>query len=303
MRQPTQCLWRVGAVWAILTGPIISRAQDDFEAAPQPQVPRVEAAEDHTVDAWIFRENRPDGRGVQILQGTASRARIESQLQLLLDELVRDCELDDAQQQKLQLAARGDIKRFFDQVDAARKKYLTVKGNGGLLNPFFQEQILPLQMQYTKGMFGEGSMFSKTLRNTLTADQQAKYQAVLTARRKAAYKVMLESSLHKAVGGLRVEQLVKVQELLLEQTQPPLQFGQYDQQVIMLKLSQVPVEKLREVLDKDQWKKLQPGLLQASGTEDWLARFGVIEEVVQKSPVILRSVRTVIDAPAEAKQD
>ena len=303
MRQPTRCLWRVGAVWAILTGPIISRAQDDFEVAPQPQVLRVEAAEDQIVDAWIFRENRQNRDGVQMLPAVAGRARIESQLQQLFDELVRGCDLDEAQQQKLQLAARGDIKRFFDQVDAARKNYLKLKENREALNPFFQDQIVPLQTQYTKGLFGEGSMFSKTFRNTLTADQQAKYQAVLTARRKAAYKVLLESSLHKVVGGLRVEQLVKLQELLLEQTQPPLQFGPYDQQVIMLKLSQIPVEKLKEVLDKDQWKKIQPRLLQASGTEDLLAVNGVVEEVSKKPPVILRSVRTVIDAPAEAKQD
>lgn len=303
MRQPALCLGRIGAVCVFLSGPIVSRAQDDFEVAPQPQVLRVEVAEDHTVEAWIFREDRPNRDGVQFLLASAGRARIESQLQELLDELARDYELDVAQLHKLQLAARGDIKRFFDQVDAARKKYLTVKGNNEEVNSFWLKHTIPLQQQYRMGLFGEGSMFRKTLQNTLTADQQAKYQAALIARRKEAYKVMLESSLHKVVVGLRVDQLVKLQELLLEQTKPPLQFGPYDQNVVLLNLGQIPTQELKEVLDKDQWIKLQPRLLQASGTEDWLAASGIVEAVSPKPVVVLRSVRTVIETPTEAKQD
>jgi hypothetical protein len=71
----------------------------------------------------------------------------------------------------------------------------------------------------------------------------------------------------------------------------------------MLRLSQLPAEKLKKVLDKGQWKQLQPQLLQASGTEDSLGQYGVIEEPNPNSPVILRSVRTVVDGPATAPGD
>lgn len=296
MRQLALCLGRVGTVCILFWAQFIF-GDDDKEVAPKVIVPAVTPV-DTAVERAIFRD-----AGGNVPSVASARVRIESQLQQLLDELVRGCDLDEAQQQKLQLAARGDMKRFFEKVDAARKRFLIVKDNREAVGPFYQEEVIPLQMQYSTGLFGEGSMFRKTLRSTLTADQHAKYQAALIARRKEAYKSLLESSLHKVVGGLRVEQLVKVQELLLEQTQPPLQVGTHDQQVIMLKLSQVPVEKLKEVLDKDQWKKLQPRLLQAGGTEDLLAVNGVVEEASKKPPVILRSVRTVIDAPTEAKQD
>lgn len=297
MRQPTRCLWRVGAVYAILTGPIAFGGDDDAEVAPRAIVPAVTTV-DTAVERAIFR----DGGG-ETSSAVIARARIESQLKQLLDDLVQSCDLDEAQQQKLQLAARGDIKRFFEQVEAARKKFLMLKDNREALTPFYQEEVVPLQTQYSKGLFNEGSMFRKTLRNTLTAEQVAKQEKDIANRRRTAYQGRIPSLLSRVEGGLRDNQVEMLKELLLEHTQPPLQFGPYDQQVIMLKLSQVPVVKLKEVLDKDQWKKLQPRLLQASGTEDLLAANGVVEEVSQKPPVILRSVRTVIEAPPESKQD
>ncbi|MDB5346709.1 MAG: hypothetical protein JWP89_5086 [Schlesneria sp.] len=296
MRQLKGRLWRVSAVGAVFIAPIVSGADDDVEVAPQAKV-LVEVAEDLSVDRWIFRDLNPIG-GIQIISAAGGRARIDSQLKQLVDELVQGCELNAAQQQKLKLAASGDIKLFFDQVEGARKKYLTLKDNRDALNPFYQEKIAPLQMQYSKGLFGEGSMFRKTLRNTLTADQQAKYDDVMLNSRRAAYRERIKSLLSKVEGGFRDNQIEVLRELLLEHTQSPLQYGPYDQQVIMLKLSQLPAAKLKEVLDKDQWKQLQPRLLQASGTEDLLARYGVIEETIQKSPVILRSVRTVVETPA-----
>jgi hypothetical protein len=303
MTQPKRDLWRVGALGAILLGPIVSSAQDDVEVAPQRKVFRVEVAEDLIVDRWIFREDRPNRDGAQVVTAAGGRARIDYQLKQLLDELVQTCELNEAQLSKLKLAARGDIKVFFDQVDGARTKFLTLTKNGNQVNPFYQQEIVPLQMQYSKGLFGDGSMFRKMLRNTLTADQQAKYEGIVLNSRRTVYRERMKSLLSKVEGGFRDNQIEVLQELLLEHTQPPLQYGPYDQQVIMLKLSQLPATKLKDALDKGQWKQLQPRLLEVSGTEDLLARYGVIEEAVQKSPVILRSVRTIVDAPATVKPD
>jgi hypothetical protein len=221
-------------------------------------------------------------------------------LKALLDELEQVSRLSEAQRQQLTLAARGDIKRFFDQVEKVRKKFPAARDDQNLVNQLWQE-ARPLQEQYVRGLFDDQSLFSKTLHKTLTAEQLAGYQAVVLDRRRVGYRVAIEELLARLGNGvfLRREQRESLQKLLLEETQPPLLFGQLDGEFVLFRLSQLPPEKLREVLDKGQWKQLRTILLQASGTEDFLARHGVIEQP-RMTTVILRSVRTVVDVPVVA---
>jgi hypothetical protein len=304
MNRQSRKLWRVVVLWAILPGPVVAGADDAEDGAVAEDAPRNrEAVVDETaIDQWIFQENPGRKRTQRTANAAAARARIDVQLKALLDELGEVSRLNEAQRQQLALAARGDIKRFFDQVGKVRKKFVAANNDQNQMNQVWQE-ARSLQQQYAKGLFDDDSLFSKALRKTLTAQQQAGYKAVLLDRRRVGYRVAIEESLVRLGNGvgLRREQRESLQKLLLEETQPPLLFGQLDQQLVLLRLSQLPPEKLREVLDRGQWKQLRPQLLQASGTEDALARYGVIEEP-RTTTVILRSVRTVVDAPAEARQ-
>ncbi|MBC7816448.1 MAG: hypothetical protein IAG10_06105, partial [Planctomycetaceae bacterium] len=298
---------RVFALWAILVGPVVSGASEDDDPAEDAPAKAVDLVAESNFDQWVFQERvQLEGNRIVHRSGTAvaARAKIDSQLKSKLDELVQVCQLDEAQQRKLALAARGDIKRFFDQVEEVRKKFLAVKNDQNRLNQIWQE-ISPLQQQYSKGLFGEESLFAKTLRKTLTDEQQAKYQADLDKKRRDRYRMVTLASLIEIerTVPLQPQQREKLQQLLLEGTQPPLLFGQYDNQVVMLGLSKLPAAKLKEVLDKDQWKRLQPQLLQASGTEDYLAGYGVIEEPKANSGVVVRSVRTVVAPQNAAKAE
>ncbi len=301
MSQPSRNVWRVFALWAILVGPVMSAAAEDDDPAEDAPA-KVVVLEETSIDQWVFQENQVRGGFRPIPNAATGRSRIEAQLKVTLDELVRACDLTEAQQRKLALAARGDIKWFFDQVEEVRKKFLAVKNDQNRLNQVWKE-ISPLQQQYGKGLFGEESLFAKTLRKTLTEEQQAKYQVVLLDRRRAGYRAAIAASLANLGNAiaLRREQHEALLKLLLEETQPPLLFGQHDQQVVMLRLSTIPPKKLKEWLDKGQWKQLQPQLLQASGTDDYLAQYGVIEEPKPNSGVVLKSVRTVV-APQDASK-
>ncbi|MDB5384650.1 MAG: hypothetical protein JWM11_296 [Planctomycetaceae bacterium] len=289
-------VWRVIALWAILVGQVMSAAAQEDE--PEVDVPpMVVDSVSEFFEHWVFQHREViQGNRIVHRPGTAIAARdkIDTQLKSTLDELVKACDLDSTQQRKLSLAARGDIKQFFDRVEDVRKKFLAAKGDLNRLNQFGPE-ISPLQQQYQKGLFGKDSLFAKSLQKTLTGEQQAKYQAVLLERRKASYRAAIDVALARLNGFvLRRDQHDALLKVLLEGTQPPLLFGQYDQQVVMLGLSKLPSEKLKKVLDKGQWKRLQPQLLQASGTEDNLAQHGVIEEPKRNPVVIIRSVRTAI---------
>ena len=304
MKSQSRILWRVVALWVVFSGPVLSGADDDDDPpAGDVQLNREVVVDATAIDQWIFQENQ-QRKGVQkILSAAAARARINAQLKATLDELEQVSRLSEAQRQQLALAARGDIKRFFDQVEEIRKTFLAAKNDQNQVNLVWQE-ARSLQQQFARGLFDDESLFSKTLRKTLTAKQQAGYQAMLVDKRRVGYRVALEDSLARLGNGvvLRREQRESLQKLLLEETQPPLSFGQFDQPLVMLRLSQLPPEKLRQVLDKGQWKQLQPQLLEASGTEDYLARYGVVEEP-KLTPVILRSVRTVVDAPTAAPSE
>ena len=302
MNHLSRHLLRVVALWAIFVGPVALGADDDD--TPEEGVQKVRVVpQTWTVDQYIFQENLGLG---QIRSGDAAtgRARINLQLKAILDEIGQVCDLNEAQQQKLSLAARGDISRFFYRVEEVRRKSLAVKNDQNRMNEIWPD-ISSLQQQLARGLFGDKSLFAKTLRKTLTEEQQAKYQATLLDRRRTGYKVAINVTLHglQNLIDLSGEQIEALQKLLLEETQPPLLFGEHGQKVVMFRLSQLPAAKLKDVLSKTQLKKLQPLLLQISGHEDTLIQNGVIEEPKTSVPVIVRSVRTIVDGPVAAPSD
>ena len=243
--------------------------EDDIEP---PAVPVANAGfmiDESNFDQWIFQ-----GSGT----AAAGRARINSHLKLNLDELNRTCDLTDVQRKKLALAAQGDMKRFFDQVEALRKKFLAVRNDQNAFNQLWQE-IHPLQQKQQAGLFDESSMFEKTLRSTLNEEQQQRYRKVTDERRRFRYRASIQTSLVSLSDtvALKDDQHKAIAKLLLEETALPLRFGQQDQQVVLYGLSKLPSAKLKAILNDRQWKLMQPQINQGQAMEQFLAQNGFIE--------------------------
>jgi hypothetical protein len=66
---------------------------------------------DEQIEEWVFGDN-----------ASMARRRAESRLATQILDLDRACKLTDAQKTKLQLAGRGDIKRFFDCFEEFKRK-------------------------------------------------------------------------------------------------------------------------------------------------------------------------------------
>lgn len=252
-----------GAGWVFAT-------EDDIEPPPPAEMQGNGGfmVDESNFDQWVFQ-----GAG----NAKAGRARLVAMGTLKLNELVRVCDLTEAQHKKLKLAAHGDFKRFCEQVEVVRKKFLEIRNDQNAFNQIWQE-IGPLQLKQQAGLYGESSFFAKTLRRTLNEEQQAKYRAVTDDRRRFRYRASVELamiSLSNTVP-LRHDQHEALVKLLIEQTQPLLTFGQYDEQAILYGLSMLPAAKVRALLDDRQWKLLQPQLTQARGMEGFLAQSGVI---------------------------
>lgn len=259
--------------------PVAAAANNDFNM------------DESNFDQWVFQ-----GSG----DAATGRARIASQLKLKVDELVRVCQLTDEQQKKLTLAARGDMKRFFDDVEVVRKKFLAVKNDQNAFQNIWQE-ISPLQQKLSAGLFGEASLFGKSLRKTLTDEQQAQYRVVVDERRRFRYRATIETSLITLSNTvtLRVEQHDALLKLLVEETQPPHVFGQYDHYLVLYRLAQFPIKKIKPLFDARQWKLLAPQLNQGRSLEAHLVQTGVIDAPKVTAGGILNRVKTFQNMFAE----
>ncbi len=136
-----------------------AKAADD-EDNPQPAVAMMGfnnitdmAISKETFDQWIFTSQ---------LNDESRRVKLETLLEQKVNLAMVSHTLDGAQMLKLRLAGAGDIKRFFDRVDASRVEFEAVRQDytQGM-------QILnglePLSTDYQVGPFGPDSFFAKTL--------------------------------------------------------------------------------------------------------------------------------------------
>lgn len=239
---------------------------DDLQTAANARF----AVGEENFDQWVFQGARNAETG---------RQRLHTQLKLHLDEIDRVCTLTDVQKQKLELAARGDLKSFFDQVEVVRRKFLAVRNDQNAFGQIWQE-IEPLQTKQSMGLFGDDSFFAKTVRKTLNAEQVAKYQAVVDERRRFRYQATIEVSLATLENSvpLRHQQREALQRLLIEGTRPPRVFGQYDYYVVMTQFSKLPEATVKQLLDARQWELLQQQFRQHGRMEAFLVQNGVLEK-------------------------
>ena len=140
-----------------------AEADDDFGGPPEerpPQQPAMPLNLQNAVlgrenfDRWVFSDGAFEGGHRQYLDGLV-RQKVES--------FSRTQALTAAQESKLRLAGRGDIKRFLDRVEARRREFETARMqfNNGFA---FLNALEPLRQEFEDGPFGEGSLFAKTLR-------------------------------------------------------------------------------------------------------------------------------------------
>ena len=244
-------------------------APDDEELVPEAvAVNRNFTVNESNFDQWMFQGVGNAGAG---------RERIKVRLNLQLDELDRVCGLTEAQKQKLALAALGDTKRFFDEVEEVRKKFLEVRNDQNAFQQIWKD-IQPLQLKFAAGLFADKSFYAKTLHKTLNAEQAAKYRAVSDERRRFRYRASVEAAmamLENAVP-LRHEQHEALVGILLDKTQPPATFGSYDYYLVMYRLASLPEKDVRATLDDRQWKLMQQQFQQARAMRGMLVQNGAI---------------------------
>jgi hypothetical protein len=252
----------------------IVRAQDDEEpddnqnaaAAQRLRAAVVQQAQNlEQVDQWVF--GRFGGSG-------GARVKLDSTLALRLEDLGRSCGLTESQKKKLKLAGRGDIKRFFDKVEDLKRKYEALNDP----NTNIWQEIQPLQIEINAGLFGDESIYAKTIKSTLEGEQSARYESVQRHKRSVRQRATVEwfvAHVDKGLG-LSDDQRKRFVDLLMNETRPPRKFGQADYWYLMLQTTKVPTTKLKAIFDAPQWRLLSRQFVQAKGMEQWLKTNGVL---------------------------
>jgi hypothetical protein len=133
----------------------VDRDEDEDQPPPQP-IRRINlnsaVVQRDNFDLWLFDDATESARG----------RHLEQLLQARVDAAMRGRKLTRAQRAKLQLAGRGDIKRFFDQVEDRRREFETERRvyKNGLAA---LRRLEPYRQVFQDGPFGDGSLFAKTL--------------------------------------------------------------------------------------------------------------------------------------------
>jgi hypothetical protein len=277
----------IAAVLSITGTEHIARAQDDEETEDRVEAnPRVNKLMEAAEQARSLRLRAYKGRldhWIGSPPGTRAlaRDRLEMFLARRLKELKAHYHLTEAQLKKLQLAGRGDIKRFMDRLhQAARKLEDSQIDDGELRNIDFEID------EATKAMntefFGEDSLFYKTTATTLNTEQAADWETALIKenyRRFERAVVQSVTALQRNLG-LRAKQTTALAELLVFETRPPKRFGEASELALVLfQASRIPTARIKPIFDEAQWRIMSKWLApyrEGAGGEELLKRHGFV---------------------------
>ncbi len=222
------------------------------------------------LNGWIFSDGQ-DAAG--------ARTKFETQIGMQIENLVELCDLTPTQKSKLRLAGWGDIERFFDRVDEVRRKHLNKSYDQNKIGEVYQE-FQPLSQEYTNGLFGDRSLLARSVRHVLDAEQAALYDEMLLQRRRFQFESKIDQVLNQLSRsiGLSDDQYSSIETLIIESGPPPRSLGRMDHYAVLYRLSTVPEEKIRTVIDDAQWKILALQLEQARGLREMLEQQGYIDD-------------------------
>jgi hypothetical protein len=218
-------------------------------------------------EQWVFQE---DGNA------SMARRRLDSQLTWQIDSIDRASTLTEPQKIKLRLAGRGDIKRFFDRCESVKRKYQSSEHEMQNFLREIQQDIHSLRVTWQGGLFRGDSLLVKSLRNTLTGDQFARYEGIADERRAFRHRANIEKAVALLQRGvaLREAQRRELITVITNETKPSRTSDHDDYYVLLLQIGRLPEEKLKPLFGETQWKIVSWQLAQFKELEPMLKQPG-----------------------------
>jgi len=197
------------------------------------------------LDSWVFEYLSNPEEPTQTL---------EALVDLELDRLSLAVALGEGQIERLRLAGRGDIKRFFNRVDRAKWQLRMMDDQERRHKT--HGSVLLLQEELRKGLFGKESLFEKVVANSLDDQQSAALQQHLSRMR----KLQTESTVRMFVAKigwhipLTSVQRTRLTDILLEDIDSVGSDSRYSFYIVLYRFSKVPRDQFETFFDENQMK-------------------------------------------------
>jgi hypothetical protein len=203
----------------------------------------------------------------------AARKQLDQALSVQIAFVENAVELSDEQIDKLELAGRGDIHRFFSDFERVKRGMKF----GGVPRDEWQavwQKTQPLSLRYTAGLHGPNSLLKKTIASTLDDQQRQSFDGMQKDRAVAIYvdNIRMTLAMLDRKVPLTRRQRESVIELLVNETEPPDFYGRANMQfyVVLSQMGKLPQDDLKELFDQNEWRVVQGMLQQAKAIEQTL---------------------------------
>jgi hypothetical protein len=249
--------------------PAAAQEADEPEGAAAAP-PRRFRISDRSLDQWLFGAGNDAASARQL-----GEARLRSRIGYI-DQI---CGLGAHQRKKLEVAGRGDIKRFFDRVDEIREELRLAERDVDRIRWLMSDAQAHCS-RFRDRPFDEETLFGKTLRTILDAEQTARYRRSWSEGRLKAHEsgIVWVVGLVKRRLGLSDPQSLRLRLVLLEETRPPPNSGPWSYYGIMYQASRIPEGKLRPIVEESKWQLLQKECEEARSREASLRESGYLPD-------------------------
>jgi hypothetical protein len=194
------------------------------------------------------------------------RVQLEAELQNALAKWKAECHPTDSQLKKLELAGRGDIKRFMDRLNQLAVEFDTSRGEGDEIEMIAIE-VRKAKNEMAAGFFGADSLLFKTLSRSGLRYPVSVAQAVRELERHI---------------GLNDRQRGQLFDLIVSETPEPRKYGKASELALVLcQASRIPAEKFARIMSAAQAQKLLQWISiykDGAGSEAVLKRNGFVFE-------------------------
>jgi len=221
--------------------------------------------------------------------GRSPEDTLDTRLHKKIAELARTAGLSPAQKEKLLLAGAVDIHHFVDRINNIKLQFQADRGEMRDLNRLLGE-LNPFADAGTTGIFDANSLFTKTLAKMLTPEKLAQCEKVDEQRRLFQHRAgvrMAAVRLTTALG-LSDEQRQRLEQVLLEETQPTRITGQAFPAAhflaVYVQLNRIPEEHLKSFLEPWQWQALKQKIAERETYVGMLRGSGIDPQEEQLAP-------------------
>jgi hypothetical protein len=223
-------------------------------------------------DSWIFQGNANQDQ---------AKSTLESRIELEITRIAQTVSLTDDQKERLKLAGNGDIKRFYDRVEKARRQFLSMgeQWEQNRINEAYQLAV-PLQQELRKGLFGSDSLLQKVVATTVTEEQSEEMrketERLMQLRKESAVKVFL-AGMGRQIP-MTSTQRSKLTELVMQQMTSIGDDDAYTNYLVSYRLSEVPLDDYKDLFDEAQMKAINQSTQQGKAMKAMLEQRGLLNE-------------------------